>query len=88
MNKLITDITANITASALTARSRFQQRLADETGANTVEYIMILGVMALIVATIFLAPSGLRDKVLCLGNNIKEQVSAAAAGRAAKATAC
>jgi Flp pilus assembly pilin Flp len=51
---------------------RLRDRAVEEHGATTVEYIMILGIMALLVTAIFLSSGGLREKILALGTSIKE----------------
>jgi Flp pilus assembly pilin Flp len=51
------------------------QRAVAERGATTVEYVMILGIMALLVAAIFLLPNtGLRDRIGDLGQKVQDVV--------------
>lgn len=53
---------------------RLRDRAVEEHGATTVEYIMILGIMALLVAAIFLSSGGLRERIFNLGETIKSTV--------------
>ena len=51
-------------------------RSADEDGAPTVEYIMILGILAIIVAALFFSNGiGLKDAILGLGETVKEKLT-------------
>jgi Flp pilus assembly pilin Flp len=50
------------------------QRLRSQEGATTVEYVMILGIMALIVAAIFLSNGGVRDKLWNDSDSLGRQV--------------
>lgn len=58
---------------AVAARS---DRMRSNEGATTVEYVMILGIMALLVAAIFLIPgTGLRDQIERLGDAVKNTIA-------------
>ena len=50
-------------------------RLKDQQGAETIQVIMIMGIMALIIAAVFLIDGGLKDKIEDLGTTIGEKIT-------------
>jgi hypothetical protein len=50
-------------------------RLKDQQGAETIQVIMIMGIMAIIIAAVFLVDGGLKDKITTLGTTIGEKIT-------------
>jgi len=50
-------------------------RFKDQQGAETIQVIMIMGIMAFVIAGVFLADGGLRDKITNLGTTIGEKIT-------------
>ena len=77
---LKTYIATQTTFSSLAENISFEPRSASETareehGAETVQVIMIMGIMAVIIGVIFLGPFGLKGTIQTLGENITGCVS-------------
>ena len=49
-------------------------RLKDQQGAETIQVIMIMGIMALLIAAIFFGPFGLKTKITALGTDVADKI--------------
>lgn len=60
------------------AQTEIYSRKNDEDGAETVQVVMIMGIMAIIVTTLFFLPQvGLKQAIINLGNTVKSQLTGA-----------
>lgn len=77
MNKLSLSLFIHAQNATQTTAQKTVDRVKNQEGATTVEYIMILGIMALIVAALFLADGGIRDGIMSLGRKIVNTLTGA-----------
>ena len=53
-------------------------RFKDQQGAETIQVIMIMGIMALIIAAIFFGPFGIKQRIEDLGTAVGNKIKCAA----------
>lgn len=60
--------------SGQNATNRAADRLRAQEGAETVQVVMIMGIMAILIAVIFFGPFGLKQKITDLGTNVGNKI--------------
>lgn len=60
--------------SGQNATHRAGERLRAQEGAETVQVIMIMGIMAVLIAFIFFGPGDIAAKIQDLGENVRDKI--------------
>lgn len=78
MSDLLLHTFVKTQTTALAVRDRLLERAKDERGAETVQVIMIMGIMAIIIGAVFLVggDSSLKGRISSLGSKVKNCVTA------------
>jgi len=78
MNEIALRMFVGLQTEIASLRSRAQDRLTAEDGAEVVQVVMIMGIMAIIVVALFLTDTvGLKGAIVKLGNTVKDQIGIA-----------
>lgn len=75
MSDLFIKLGAKAHIMVLDAHQSFKRLRDEERGAETIQVIMIMGIMALIIAAVFLTDNGIRSAIIKLGNKVENWIT-------------
>lgn len=72
---MLNDMLLRLFVGAQSEVAAARTRLDEEQGAETVQVIMIMGIMAIIVVALFFSNIGLKQAILDLGTTVKDKLT-------------
>jgi hypothetical protein len=74
MTDMLRSLAAKLHTEVASARSA-RPRILDQEGAEVVQVIMIMGIMAILVVALFFTDIGLKQAILDLGQTVKDKLT-------------
>lgn len=75
MTNMLLRLFVGLQSEVAAAQTNARERMSEQDGAEVVQVIMIMGIMAIIVVALFFTDIGLKDAIMDLGSTVKDKLT-------------